>query len=294
MRTSGYAMMRVIALVVLFTSATNAEEDGKPKELDPFSPLPDGEMHGEVPDWTFGSPASPPFSLKVHFALGTTARACADCLSRAAVAQDIGNALYSAAHFDNCAFEEGLAYIKDRQDAAARDLDAAQKRFSATGRVDPAIKLGVSTGLFRLGQALHAVQDFYSHSNYIELMEVAHADFMEVDALRFFDKSGHDAVRRLIAQRGLVSGVWKIGVPKRCAGGALTHGELSKDTEDSGKGARVTRWGNSYYFAAVTLARRSTADFLTGAASLWPVVSEVCGDLLGMNQPRDLRETKGN
>ena len=114
---------------------------------------------------------NPPFSLRDHFALGTPARACADVLSRAAVWQDVRHAASSAAHFDNCAFDDGLAYIAALEREAGDLLRAATARRTASGGMGEAALRQAHAAVFLLGQALHAVQDFYSHSNFLELEE---------------------------------------------------------------------------------------------------------------------------
>lgn len=279
----------------LLTPAAHAQQDDWPKELDPRESVPNGEVHGDVPDWVFGKPRIPPFSLKDHFAVGTQARACANTLSRAALAQDLWNAGASAAHFDNCAFEEGLSYIRDRQKAAAVHFATAQQLVSASGQVNDAVTVSVASGMFRLGQALHAVQDFYSHSDYVELLERSGVDIDGAKPLSFFDGASDETIRRLVSDQALVSGTWWIGRPKRCSAGAQAHHDLAKDHADSGKGSVVTRWGKTHHFMALRLARQSTERFLDDAVKSWPVLEKVCGELIGTNQPFDPRkEEKGN
>ncbi len=71
--------------------------------------------------------------------------------------QDDGEAAHRAeVHFDSCRFEESTQYIRDQYDAAIADLDPdAPDIFGATDE---------------FGKLLHPVQDFYSHSNWIDLL----------------------------------------------------------------------------------------------------------------------------
>ncbi|HEX8178042.1 MAG TPA: hypothetical protein VF525_00725 [Pyrinomonadaceae bacterium] len=67
---------------------------------------------------------------------------------------DLGPELANqAAHFDNEAFAEGQARLNDRFQHLVSDLEANQ----------------ASEARKKLGQALHAIQDFYSHSNWVEM-----------------------------------------------------------------------------------------------------------------------------
>jgi len=62
------------------------------------------------------------------------------------------------AHFDNCAFAEGRAYVE-------------QQHALIAGAVDPTLMRAA------LGRLTHAVQDFYSHSNYVDLWLEANGGF---------------------------------------------------------------------------------------------------------------------
>lgn len=68
------------------------------------------------------------------------------------------NQLKPHIHFDNSLFAEGLAYIKAQHALIAQSNDGYEMR-SAFGRLT------------------HAVQDFYSHSNYVDLWLEANGGF---------------------------------------------------------------------------------------------------------------------
>ena len=236
---------------------------------------------------------APPFDLKVHFSLGTPAGVCSNYLNYAAVVQDIVYASASAAHFDNCAFAEGLDYISRLTDAAERELDPAFKGWVKGQTPSADAVQRVHAGMFRLGQALHAVQDFYAHSNYLELQingktAVTAAD---VQHLNFFRAAADARVLDLAKSGGLVSGTWPIGGPKQCRAGSATHQQLAKDSPADGKGSeRPSADSRTYHFLASILARRSTEQFLSDAALRWPLITQVCTALVGVDPAGDSRK----
>jgi hypothetical protein len=79
-------------------------------------------------------------------------------LQAANVGTDVQFALDSAYHFDDCNFSGGSAVIAMNQAAAVQALDPSQ----ASPATDAA-------AIAAFGQSLHTVQDFYSHSNWVEL-----------------------------------------------------------------------------------------------------------------------------
>ena len=131
----------------------------------------------------------------------------------------------SQMHYDNCAFREGSQYIADE--------------WSLIGHA------GTNTGdvvLAAFGRLLHAVQDFYAHSNWVEL----HA---QVKPIPVWDL----AVATLPSK--IVSGTWSIGSPKRCAAGAPTHSQLNKDQASSQEGSVKVEQGPNAGATFFALAR---------------------------------------
>jgi len=78
-------------------------------------------------------------------------------LTAANVATDVEFALVNANHFDDCNFSGGSTVVAASEAAA---VDALQPG------LEPAKQLAA---IVNFGRALHAVQDFYAHSNWIEL-----------------------------------------------------------------------------------------------------------------------------
>lgn len=119
----------------------------------------------------------------------------------------------SSVHFDNCAFSEGSAHIARRWDIITSEKD----RFSPRS-------------LQAFGELLHTTQDFYSHSNWIEL----HADRSPIPVWDLEPGS---------LPAGIVSGTVHQSSPKRCAEGAPGHDALSKDEAKSTQGSRKVSGG---------------------------------------------------
>jgi hypothetical protein len=79
-------------------------------------------------------------------------------LQAANVATDVQYALDSAYHFDDCNFSGSSAVVAQNQAAAVQALNPAL----ASPETDAA-------AVAAFGQSLHTIQDFYSHSNWVEL-----------------------------------------------------------------------------------------------------------------------------
>lgn len=109
----------------------------------------------------------------------------------------------SAAHFDNCAWSEGSTWIKDHRKAAVTAAIAYDASPTAARR---AAVFG------NFGFVLHATEDFYAHSNWIE--SHAWGVLANLDGAR---------------PAGWVSGTYPDNEPKQCPDGALHHDDLHKD-----------------------------------------------------------------
>lgn len=188
---------------------------------------------------------------------------CARQLSNAQWRQDIVALRHSAAHFDNCAIAESADFVKERV-RVADELIAEGKPKQA---------------MAALGQGLHALQDFYAHTNYVELMAKQHADWGDVPIVELW-KSGGESPVPTLQKAGLVSGVVWYSDLKRCPTGAADHGQLAKDTADHNEAAaRVySQWEDrTGYTAALELSRRTTERYLRWAFRQWPALEKACG-----------------
>ncbi len=157
------------------------------------------------------------FEIKYHAAM--TEQACPEdptikdnlsVIVAANVATDLDQ-FDSALHFDNCAFPPG----------AQRVADLWQLIESNSIEQNPYVLFGTMT---------HTVQDFYAHSNWVEL----HAN---EEPIPIWDLS----VQSLPTQ--IVSGTFFLDWPKMCGPGAPTHAELNKDSPESQEGAKLVNSG---------------------------------------------------
>ena len=174
------------------------------------------------------------------------AMACTKILAAAQWRQDILLALTASAHFDNCQFRESFRYMRSQIDAAV----AAGVR----GERDEA--------LASLGRALHAIQDFYSHTSYVEMAREQHRKPAIVD---LWSDGGESRLDALVAA-GLHSGYvwWEPG--DQCGSKEETHAQLNKDSDSSSRGKQiVAEWSRSYYQVARDLALQATNEFLRAA-----------------------------
>jgi hypothetical protein len=212
-----------------------------------------------------------PFKTWLHpDAPESVATSCAWQLSAAQWTQDIVAADHSEAHFDNCAFDAAVDFINDRLRAA-----------------DAAVKARLfADAMYDLGQALHAIQDFYAHSNYIELMAQAHPhDVASAKTIAFWQKDGVKLLRDL-RSTGLVSGrvSYSIASGKRCSASGPTHEDIAKDSASFSAHAKtvIPGWGNRTYFvAALDAATAATQDFLRYSFTRWPDLGRACGKPVG-------------
>ncbi len=119
----------------------------------------------------------------------------------------------SSVHFDNCAFSEGAAKIRENRASIRQHSD----------RLSP-------SALTAFGRLLHTVQDFYAHSNWIEL-------FQDRSPIPLWNID----VSTLPA--GIHSGTWKEGNPKRCAATVPSHATMNKDKHSSPRGKTTVDHG---------------------------------------------------
>lgn len=108
--------------------------------------------------------------MKVSIHKNITRTALKEELSKSALdfvceANEESDALYnqsnSAQHFDDSKIKEGLTFIKKLEKALLSELTSVP---SYTGKVREGRFL---VALYALGRLLHAIQDFYSHSNWV-------------------------------------------------------------------------------------------------------------------------------
>jgi hypothetical protein len=161
-------------------------------------------------------PFIPQFQLGYHAAL--TEQACPDdptirdhltTIVAANLATDL-NQFESALHFDNCTFALGAQRIHDLWQLIESDVEINR--------------------YIMFGTLIHTVEDFYAHSNWIEL----HVDDRPVPVWDLVVSS---------LPSGIVSGTFFLDSPKECGPNAPTHEQLNKDSPDSEEGSKVVPSG---------------------------------------------------
>lgn len=219
-----------------------------------------------------------PFDFPTHRELleGLAGNQFVGELRKALYTQDILHQFESKAHFDNCHFEGAEAYLALLINEAGKEADAA---LAAKNKADEAGSVAAAKrAFFSLGQALHAVQDFYAHSNYIELQAPKVKNPDDIVVIAPWRKADQDTIATLRTQ-GLVSGYVSWGVPKDCPAGTISHHDLAKDSADtlSGKHLVPHLTNLSLYRLAVFVARKASLQFMQEAFQRWPVLKEING-----------------
>ncbi|WP_269585592.1 hypothetical protein [Roseibium sp. Sym1] len=158
------------------------------------------------------------------------------------IAQDLFQTK-SFIHFDNCDFPGGIGHIDDEWNA----IDTQGNRSDAA--------------LVSFGALLHTVQDFYAHSNWIEL-------HLDSDPVPTWD------LKLSSLPANIVSGTWSLGSPKLCGPGAPSHSQLNKDSPKSPEGSKVVssgpNTGKSYFDLAFSAALAASKLQFSRLAQLPP------------------------
>ena len=208
-------------------------------------------------------------------------------------------------HFDNCKFKESLDYI-----IAQRKLAIANAQNNPLESVRA------------FGRLLHAVQDFYAHSNWIELKASQIRGFAPASAAQAADKIGQwdgfmtgkptadvlaaAATYNPTQPNGLVSGTWflPLGASVNCPTNTPRHGllraGLNKDTAGNPADKAFKKgYGVSGHEVAKELARRETiAEWLRLEEAIfdkygWPTSGEEMIDNLTWAADFVITGTKG-
>jgi hypothetical protein len=195
-------------------------------------------------------------------------------LRKALYFQDIVHQVESRAHFDNCDFDGATSYITALLDEIGKEIKDAELAGSGPDAARPA----VTRAFFALGQALHGVQDFYAHSNYVELQAPKVKKVTDLEILAPWRADGRDRIAAL-RKEGLISGFVFWGFPQKCTSGSVSHGELAKDSAETKSGRRlVAHLQNlSQYRIAVYLAREASQDLVRECFNRWPLLKEANG-----------------
>jgi hypothetical protein len=198
-------------------------------------------------------------------------------MRRAQYFQDTFHQFESKAHFDNCDFDNAESYLTELIGDVRKHAEEAQiaKEKGDTAKMEVAVK----AAFFSIGQALHGTQDFYAHTNYVELTASKASRINSIELIKPWTQSGRDRIAALRAQ-GLISGYVFWGVPQQCLSGSISHAKLAKDSQgtDSGKVALPNLQNLSQYKVAVFLARETSLKLLEDVYKRWPILKEVSGE----------------
>jgi hypothetical protein len=142
----------------------------------------------EEQDQQFSSTQEPNHQAIMAEALGFLRPDILAALTAANVATDVQFALVSGYHFDDCNFSDSSKIVAANQAAAVQALDPSQ---ASTGTDVAAVAA--------FGISLHVVQDFYSHSNWVELgaqglVDDSMAPFPTLSGYDVLDPSGIQVV----------------------------------------------------------------------------------------------------
>jgi hypothetical protein len=188
---------------------------------------------------------------------------CMKILKCAQWYQDIFYFFKAKAHFDNCCFAEGINHINRRLETIEKEFRKIQIVADRRKRARIFRKM-----LFNAGRIAHSIQDFYAHSNYVELMQETYLNAREVPPVELWTPAGQKRILNLSGGR-LISGKTFYTFPRRCPPGAVSHKKLSKDSARYIAGKKATRWINSEkpqnyngFEAAALLAEQETYHFL--------------------------------
>ncbi len=179
------------------------------------------------------TPFVPQFQLQYHAALteqaasnDPTIQANLATIVAANLATDL-NQFESALHFDNCTFDLGVQRINDLWQLIKSDVQVNR--------------------YVMFGTMIHTVQDFYAHSNWIEL-HVGQSPIPVWDLV----------LTSLPA--GIVSGTFVLDYPKECGPDAPTHSQLNKDGPDSEEGRKTVPSGPNQAKSLFELAFAAALD----------------------------------
>ena len=209
-------------------------------------------------------------------------------LRKALYLQDTYHQFKSKVHFDNCDFDDSINYINELLSEVNDHVAAAMAKQEQGNKA--ATEGAILKAFFTLGQALHGVQDFYAHTNYVEMSVEQAKKSTDIDIVLPWKQSGKDRIQELIG-KGLVSGYVFWGFPQKCQGSTLSHAEMAKDNATTPSGAvKLPHLKNqNRYQIAIQLARRASQELIDDAFRRWPLLKEVNGEYVAFEVLVDRR-----
>jgi hypothetical protein len=191
-------------------------------------------------------------------------RRCLAILRAEQLLQDTAGVLSAPVHFDNCTFDEGLKLILKRTDEGNRCVEHECW----------------DQALGAYGAAIHTVQDFYAHSNWVELGVKSGSSIDDYANLKLWTETGGATVRERAKNHELLSGYSLPTVPHDCPSKTPTHSDLGKESANGPPGSNPTnseKWCNlNYYDSALRLASIATVQYFADAFHRYPQLSAYC------------------
>jgi Heterokaryon incompatibility protein Het-C len=248
---------------------------GTPKPPPPSEVVPD---LSQVKPTIFCGDCDQKFDPATHKEVldGLVANPYMSQLRKALYMQDVIHQFSSKAHFDNCDFENSITYMGELLSEVDGHVVTANR---AKENGDQAlVESTVEKAFFALGQALHGIQDFYAHTNYVELTVGQVKKSTDIPIVSPWRDAGKAKIANFSGQ-GLVSGYVFWGLPQKCADGTPSHSELAKDkaTTPSGKVKVPHLQNRNRYQIAAQLARADSQVLIDEAFRRWPLLKEVNG-----------------
>ena len=196
-------------------------------------------------------------------------------LNKAHWHQDIFHFFGSRHHFDNCCFEDGINQINNLQ----KDNDADYAKLTQIQKEKDRKRLKEKI-IFRMGRILHSAQDFFSHSNYVEIMQNEFEEIEEVPAVEFLSETGQKRILEL-SKNGLFSERFFISFPHKCDKNKMGKQSFNKDGPKHEAGKKLTRWQNqknnnlfTSFEAAMFFADKSTYLIFYKIFSGYPLLTK--------------------
>ncbi|MBX3291492.1 MAG: hypothetical protein KF881_01220 [Acidobacteria bacterium] len=155
-------------------------------------------------------------------------------LNRSNFYQDIFRFFWARYHFDNCNFSQGIKQVQKFQREIERDYEklrtapTRKHRDKYRGRI-----------IFKTGRIIHALHDFFSHSNFVELNTAKFDSIIDVPLVDIWSRKGQQEFLGWVND-GLESHYFLLSFPKRCA--KKPRSPLAKDPGRSRAGRFPTKW----------------------------------------------------
>jgi Heterokaryon incompatibility protein Het-C len=272
---NAYVVRILGVLLCAIPTIAVVQPTSKPKPPPPSEQVPDlGQVNAAI----FCGDCDQPFDPATHKDVldDLVANPFMGQLRKALYMQDVMNQFSSKAHFDNCDFDSSIVYIGELLNEVDGHVKAAA--WAKESGDQALVESTVEKAFFSLGQALHGIQDFYAHTNYVELMVEQVKKSTDIPIVSPWRNAGKQKISKMVDQ-GLVSGYVFWGFPQKCADGTPTHSALAKDkaTTPSGKVKVLHLQNRTRYQIAAQLARADSQALIDDAFRRWPLLKEVNG-----------------